>query len=278
MSRLQDLPSFTQNFPLLPMISHAIPFLTEGETVKQNAGAAIDPEQGEKDRLIQATLFAFRTQIRRASEQTSPPGGLRSRTPSDGTDGGSSSGSSSVRHSYFRGPIPRKGAARPMVSEAFRGEFYQKVDSKARVSIPAAFRRILEAEDPSSPEFPRPRVYMVYGGKSRNFVECYSKAGADALARQIEAMELGSLDRERAERDLISRSVMVEIEPDGRIVLPPKVRAKMGFAAEDGAGEAAFAGFSNRFKLFRREVFEAEDDDDDGIDPLTRVGRAQRAG
>ena len=37
-----------------------------------------------------------------------------------------------------------------MVSEAFRGEFYQKVDSKARVSIPAAFRRILEAEDPAS--------------------------------------------------------------------------------------------------------------------------------
>ena len=33
-----------------------------------------------------------------------------------------------------------------MASEAFRGEFYQKVDAKARVSIPAAFRRILEAE------------------------------------------------------------------------------------------------------------------------------------
>ena len=165
-----------------------------------------------------------------------------------------------------------------MASEAFRGEFYQKVDSKARVSIPAAFRRILEAEDPSSPEFPRPRVYMVYGGKSRNFVECYSKAGADALAARIEAMELGSEDRDRAERDLISRSVMVEIEPDGRIVLPMKVRAKMGFAADDSAGEAAFAGFTNRFKLYRREVYEAEDEDDDGIDPLTRVGRAARAG
>ncbi len=165
-----------------------------------------------------------------------------------------------------------------MVSEAFRGEFYQKVDSKARVSIPAAFRRILEAEDPSSPEFPRPRVYMVYGGKSRNFVECYSKSGADALAAKIEAMELGSPDRDLAERDLISRSVMVEIEPDGRIVLPVKVRAKMGFAPDDSAGEAAFAGFTNRFKLFRREVYEAEDEDDDGIDPLTRVGRAARAG
>jgi MraZ protein len=169
-----------------------------------------------------------------------------------------------------------------MGSEAFRGEFYQKVDAKARVSIPAAFRRILEAEDPSSPEFPRPRIYMVYGGKSRQFVECYSKSGADALAAKIEAMELGSPERDRAERDLISRSVMAEIEPDGRIVLPPKVREKMGFGPDDltGGGEAAFAGFTNRFKLYRRETYDAEQarDDDDGVDPLTLVGRAHRGG
>lgn len=169
-----------------------------------------------------------------------------------------------------------------MGSEAFRGEFYQKVDAKARVSIPAAFRRILEAEDPSSPEFPRPRIYMVYGGKSRRFVECYSKSGADALAAKIESMDLGSPERDRAERDLISRSVMAEIEPDGRIVLPPKVREKMGFGPEDlaGGGEATFAGFTNRFKLYRKEVYDAEqaEDDDDGVDPLTLVGRAQRGG
>lgn len=166
------------------------------------------------------------------------------------------------------------------MKEAFRGEFYQKVDSKARVSIPAAFRRILEAEDPQAIEGARHRVYMVYGGKSRTFVECYSRAGADALAEKIEAMELGSPERDRAERDLISRSVMVEIEPDGRIVLPAKVRAKMGFDVDEVAGEAAFAGFTNRFKLYRREVYDAEnaDDDDDGVDPLALVGRAARAG
>lgn len=168
-----------------------------------------------------------------------------------------------------------------MGSEAFRGEFYQKVDAKARVSIPAAFRRILEAEDPSSPEFPRPRIYMVYGGRSRSFVECYSKAGADALAAKIEAMEMGSPERDRAERELISRSVMAEIEPDGRIVLPAKVREKIGFSLQDMAGgEAAFAGFTNRFKLFRRETYEAEQalDEEDGLDPLTLVGRANRGG
>ncbi|MEN9851045.1 MAG: hypothetical protein RL128_1208, partial [Pseudomonadota bacterium] len=100
-----------------------------------------------------------------------------------------------------------------MTSEAFRGEFYQKVDAKARVSIPAAFRRILEAEDPVTEQNPRARVYMVYGGKNRRFVECYSRVGADALAAKIEAMELGSPERDRAERDLISRSVMIEVEP-----------------------------------------------------------------
>lgn len=167
-----------------------------------------------------------------------------------------------------------------MAAEAFRGEFYQKVDSKARVSIPAAFRRILDVEDPVTEDSPRSRVYMVYGGKNRNFVECYSRKGADDLAAKIEAMDLGSPERDRAERDLISRSVMIEVEPDGRIVLPAKVRAKMGFAPDDNAGEAAFAGFTNRFKLYRREVYDAEmeAEDDDDIDPLTLVGRAMKAG
>ena len=168
------------------------------------------------------------------------------------------------------------------MAEAFRGEFYQKVDAKARVSIPAAFRRILDAEDPQKGEKGGPRLYMVYGGKARTFVECYSRSGADALAARIEAMELGSPERDRAERDLISRSVMVEIEPDGRIVLPQKVREKIGFLGNDLAegGEAAFAGFTNRFKLFRKEVYEAElaADDDDDTDPLTLVGRASRSG
>jgi MraZ protein len=167
------------------------------------------------------------------------------------------------------------------MAEAFRGEVYQKVDAKARVSIPAAFRRILEADDPASTEAARPRVYMVYGGKSRSFVECYSKRGADQLAADIEAMDMGSPERVRAERDLISRSVMVEIDTDGRIVLPPKVREKMGFPGDlPAAAEAAFAGFTNRFRLYRREVYEAElaEDEDDDTDPLTLVGRHKRSG
>lgn len=168
------------------------------------------------------------------------------------------------------------------MAEAFRGEYFQKVDAKARVSIPAAFRAILLADDPLAANSQRPRLYMVYGGKARRFVECYSKHGADRLAEDIETMELGSKERTRAERDLISRSVLVEVDGEGRIVLPPQVRDKMGFQADDLAqgGEAAFAGFTNRFRLYRREVYEAElaEDEDDEIDPLTLVGRHKRTG
>ncbi|MCB6178620.1 division/cell wall cluster transcriptional repressor MraZ [Rhodobacter sp. Har01] len=170
------------------------------------------------------------------------------------------------------------------MAEAFRGEFYQKVDAKARVSIPAAFRRILDADDKPRADKEQPHVYLVYGGRNRSFVEGYSKRGADDLADQIAAMELGSKARMRAERELISRSIMVELEPDGRIVLPPKVREKIGLTDGDlGSAEAAFAGVTNRFRLYSRKVYDAElaadaDDEDEDVDPLALVGRSARGG
>ena len=169
-----------------------------------------------------------------------------------------------------------------MAIEAFRGTYPQKVDSKARVSIPAALRRILEDGDPQSDATARPRVYMIYGGEDRDYVECYPKVGADALAELISQMELGSEDREDAEWELMGNSVMVEIEPDGRIVLPLPVRAKMGFLGDDLAqgGEAVFLGTNKNFRLYRREVFDARAAarKSRGVDPIALVGRATKPG
>lgn len=165
------------------------------------------------------------------------------------------------------------------MAEAFRGEFYQKVDSKGRVSIPAAFRRILEADDPPTTDFPRPRVYMIYGGANRNFVECYTKAGADALAEEINLMDEGSDERDQVEFDLLSCSVMVEIEPEGRIVLPPRVREKIGLAAADFSGdEAAFQGRNNRFRIYRRDTYDSvvAQRAHPGVDALALLGRAKK--
>lgn len=158
------------------------------------------------------------------------------------------------------------------MAEAFLGEFYQKVDSKARVSIPAAFRHILEADDPPTSQSPRTRMVIVYGDKSRKFAECYSTQGAARLARQVRKLPLGSKPREKAELNLIQRSIVVEIDDDGRIVLPQQVRDKIGLGAADQlASEVAFAGVLEKIRLWRRTTFEqanaAADEDDEEVLP-----------
>ncbi len=165
------------------------------------------------------------------------------------------------------------------MSEDFRGEYYQKVDSKARVSIPAAFRRVLDAGDPPSSEFPRTRIVMVYGGKARQFVECYTVDEADMLAARVRRLPTGSKQRMILERDLITRSLTVEIDENGRIVLPQKVRDKIEFADGD---ETAFAGTLDRFQIWKRDTYDAisgsldaEDDElPEGMDILSLLGGA----
>ena len=164
------------------------------------------------------------------------------------------------------------------MAEAFHGTFIQKVDSKARVSIPAAMRRVLESQDPPSAEHSRPRVYMVYGGETRNFVECYTVKGSDALAEKIDQMDWGSDERVQTEFEMIEQSSLVDIEPDGRVVLPQEVRAKMGLGPKDIAqgSEAVFVGSINRFKLYSRTVYDARvaSMPSDGMDPLRRISLA----
>lgn len=170
------------------------------------------------------------------------------------------------------------------MSEAFRGEYYQKVDGKARILIPAPFRRVLDAGDERTAESPRTRMVIVYGGKHRSFCECYSFAEAEKLAATVNAMPQGSKARLKAERDLITLSATIEVDDDGRIVLPPKVREKLALSPEmlkDGV-EAVLAGATNRFTLWRKDTYEDvfldDEDDEDDSDPLALLAQVATGG
>jgi MraZ protein len=170
------------------------------------------------------------------------------------------------------------------MAERFLGEIYLKVDAKARVSIPADFRAILKDDDPHAPDAARPRLHMVYGGPMRTFVECYSKRVFEELAADIESMEEGD-ERDFAELNLVTRSVRVEVEPDGRIVLPPRVREKLGLADEvPDKAEIVFAGKSDRFLIYRRDVYDAafgdmaKVGDKAALDPRKLVSMHKRRG
>ena len=145
-----------------------------------------------------------------------------------------------------------------MATEAFKGEFYQKVDMKARVSIPAPLRRILEG---AATEGSRATVVMVYGAGGRH-VQCFSAKGAQDLYDLIARHPIGK-QKAALELAFVTRSAEVEVDEDGRLVLPAKVRQRMGVTPEilSKGFMAAFAGKLDRFELWLGDAYDAETPD-----------------
>ncbi len=143
------------------------------------------------------------------------------------------------------------------MSEAFKSHFPQKVDSKARVSIPAAFRRVLEAGDPNYSSTSRPRVAIVYGGDDRAYLECYTIDGMRRMERRIRRMPEGDDGRNYLAHNVITLSQEVDIDDEGRIVLPVAAREKIGMDSLKDGAEAVFAGTVDTFRVWHRDGWDA---------------------
>jgi MraZ protein len=167
------------------------------------------------------------------------------------------SGSSTFRRFNFKTHLLGNG----QMADTFRGEYTQKVDNKARVSIPAPFRRALEAGDPA--QGAGPRVVIVYGG-NRAYLECYSMAEMARVERRIGRMESGSPARKYLERNMITLSQTVEIDADGRIVLQAKARDKIGMATLKDGAEAIFAGTLDKFQIWHKDAYDVDQSALDG--------------
>lgn len=157
-----------------------------------------------------------------------------------------------------------------IVRRAFRGESRHKVDTKGRVSIPAGFRRVLEAGDPGWPESDAPEFVIVYGGKSRDYLEAFTIEGIEALDTKIKKLPRGSKKRQSLETLYSTQVVDAWVDNTGRIVLPAKCRTKLGIE-----GEAVFLGRGDTFEIWHPETYaagqdallEADDDFDPDLDP-----------
>ena len=144
------------------------------------------------------------------------------------------------------------------MSEAFKSHFTQKVDSKARVSIPAAFRRVLEAGDPTYSATSRPRVAIVYGGDDRAWLECYTISGMRRMEKRIAKMPPGDKKRIYLAYNMITLSQEIEIDDEGRIVLPQPAREKIGMANVKDSAEAVFAGTLDTFRIWHGNDWAAD--------------------
>jgi MraZ protein len=143
------------------------------------------------------------------------------------------------------------------VAEAFRNEHEQKMDAKGRVSVPAEFIRVLKAGDPTiSADKPRPGMILVYGG-NRPCLQGYTIAAMERITRGIERMSNADPRKAVLQRSYGTQSMQVEVGDDGRIVLPPKGRARLGLS-EAREAQTVFAGAIDKFEIWTQADYAAD--------------------
>ena len=127
----------------------------------------------------------------------------------------------------------------------FRGEAENKVDSKGRVSIPASFRRILEDGDPDWTTGINPNFVIVYGRRSRKCLEGYSIKSIEIVDNLVSNLPRYSKEREIIERLINSQSIYVQLDENGRIIIPLKLRELVNIE-----NTAVFVGMGEKFQIW----------------------------
>ncbi|HRO14445.1 MAG TPA: division/cell wall cluster transcriptional repressor MraZ [Paracoccus sp. (in: a-proteobacteria)] len=142
------------------------------------------------------------------------------------------------------------------MARRFRGSEEVRVDAKGRISIPAKFRRVFESCDPDWETGRRPQLVIVYGRDDWRHLELYTIEAIEEIDAQIDLMQRGSPERRLLESIMHGAAEEAEIDPDGRLLLPQKLREKIGL--DD---RAFFIASGDYLKLWRPEAYaEAEGD------------------
>lgn len=133
----------------------------------------------------------------------------------------------------------------------FIGESHHKVDNKGRVSIPAAFRRVLASGDPDFPEGGNPQLVIVYGDDKRNFLECFTVSGIEQIYDKIERLARANPRRKALQRLYSTHALSTAVDETGRLVLPAKLRTKI-----DLDETAFFASQGETFEIWKPETYD----------------------
>lgn len=138
------------------------------------------------------------------------------------------------------------------------------MDVKGRVSVPARFRRVLEAGDPEWKDAvadgqtdARAQFTIVFGEPDQKFFECYTVETIYEVDDMIAEMVRGSEKRRELEELYHLNSIEVEIDSDGRVMLSKDMRAKLGL---DPKEKLLFTGAGDTFKIWNTSTFEADQD------------------
>ena len=148
------------------------------------------------------------------------------------------------------------------------------------MSIPSDFRRVLEAGDPNWTEGLNPSLYLLYGEHLKDRLEAYTVAAFDGIAQAIMAIRpTDAVTNQRklmSQRLILGMSVRLEVDKDGRIVMPIRQRQKLGLTE----GEVVFSGVGDHFEIWAATTYEEKvaaetraflETQGENFDPMTLV-------
>jgi MraZ protein len=121
----------------------------------------------------------------------------------------------------------------------FKGTYRHRIDGKGRLPVPAAFRRALGQEG-----------YVVVT-QLDSCLAVYPPSEWARLEGQLAALPAFSKPVKALTRLVASRASDCEIDGQGRILLPPALRAATGLARD-----AVVIGVLNRFELWTPEAWD----------------------
>lgn len=139
------------------------------------------------------------------------------------------------------------------LARRFRGSEEVKVDAKGRVSIPAKFRRVFESSDPDWETGKRPQLVIVFGFDEWTHLRLFTMDAIDEIDAGISRMPRGSSERTYLETLMNGLSEEAEIDGDGRLVLPQRLREKIGL--DD---RALFMASGDYLKVSTPETYAAD--------------------
>jgi MraZ protein len=167
-----------------------------------------------------------------------------------------------------------------VITASFTGEYPQRIDGKGRMSIPSDFRRVLEANDPNWTEGLSPSLYLLYGEHLTDRLEAYTVTAFNEVAQRIMSLRPTNAVEQRnkvmSQRLILGQSVRLEVDRDGRIVMPIRQRQKLGLTE----GEVVFSGAGDHFEIWAAATYNDKmaadmraflSEQADGFDPMTLV-------
>jgi MraZ protein len=111
---------------------------------------------------------------------------------------------------------------------------------------------VIESGDPDWQSGAAPQLVIVYGETDRSYLECYTINAIDEVDDKIDSLPRGSMPRKMLQRLYHGLSFPTSVDETGRLVLPAKLRTKIGLQ-----GEALFFATGDTFQIWNPDTYEA---------------------